>query len=329
MNPGLSVIVPTFNRASFIPGLIASLMSAGVQNLEIVIVDDGSLDDTESVVRAYGPPVMYARQDNAGPAVARNLGFSVSRGAYVTFLDSDDSWRPAAFRAFFAAVSSHAELPCVFGDASMGNPTDGFVSFVRTYGRDAFPAVPAKPIDTQLRLLDRWPFFRTMVRRNVIFLGSLIVRRDVFDTVGGFNPDLRGAADWELFLRLAAAYEMAWWTGEPVCEYLKHPGGMSTDSEHMEHEFSRALASVRNRCELPDGEREFVRHRLREQLFGMAYLAYDRGDLRTARQRLWGMQQQGFAGAREWMYFLLTCMPPSAVNVVRHAKHSLDQRSAP
>jgi glycosyltransferase involved in cell wall biosynthesis len=325
--PSLSVVVPTYNRADFIPDLVASLTSARIAGLEIVIVDDGSTDHTEAVVRAMGPLVRYVRQENAGPAAARNLGRSISQGGLITFLDSDDCWRPAAFRSFFDAVHARADFPCAFGDAAMGSRAAGFASFVQTYGQ-ALPAVPSVEVGDRLRQFEQWPFFKALARRNVVFLGSLIVRREVFDSVGGFNPQLRGAADWEFFMRLASRYPMTLWGGDPVCEYLKHTGGMSVDRDHMEEEFALALTSVLERCDLPENERQFVRQRLREQRFGIAYRAYDRGDLRVARTRLWQMRDRGFVQWRESSYLLLSYLPSGVVNTMRRVKHAL-QRSAP
>ena len=91
----LSVIIPTYNRVEMIPDTIDSILSSGLYDFEIVVVDDGSTDRTPKVVRAMGSPVRYLRQANAGPNSARNTGFAASFGRYVAFLDSDDQWFPA------------------------------------------------------------------------------------------------------------------------------------------------------------------------------------------------------------------------------------------
>ena len=91
----LSVIIPAYNRVEMIPDTIDSILSCGLDDLEIVVVDDGSTDRTPEVVGAMGSPVRYLRQANAGLASARNTGFAASCGRYVAFLDSDDQWFPA------------------------------------------------------------------------------------------------------------------------------------------------------------------------------------------------------------------------------------------
>ncbi len=93
----LSVIIPTYNRADLIRSTIDSIVNCGEEELEIVVVDDGSTDQTPDVVRPLGSPVRYLRQDNQGLAAARNNGFQASCGKYVAFLDSDDLWLPGRF----------------------------------------------------------------------------------------------------------------------------------------------------------------------------------------------------------------------------------------
>jgi glycosyltransferase involved in cell wall biosynthesis len=323
MTPTVSVIVPTFNRADRIGATIEALLASGVPELEIVIVDDGSKDDTGEVVSAFGEPVQYVRQPNAGPARARNNGFARSRGRYVLFIDDDDWWHPGAVARLAAHLDAHPELPCVFGDTSMGSPEDGYVSFVDTYGANAFRALPATQVAPDVAVFDRWPFFRVLSWHNVMFLGSLLLRRQTFEAVGGFDEALRGAADWEFFMRLAAAHDVAFDQGSPVAVYLKHAAGMSTDSTHMEADFGKALANVLVKCDLPADIRAHVGSQLRESRFGFAYRAYDSGDLAGARALLGEMVREGRYGVRELAYLGLSAMPAPAVRLIRTMKQRL------
>ncbi|MGQ0633652.1 MAG: glycosyltransferase family 2 protein [Planctomycetaceae bacterium] len=92
--PRVSVVIPTFNRATLVPDAIASVLSQGYPDLEIVVVDDGSTDNTEKVLAAFGPMVNYVRQENGGPARARNTGIAHATGELLAFLDSDDLYLP-------------------------------------------------------------------------------------------------------------------------------------------------------------------------------------------------------------------------------------------
>jgi glycosyltransferase involved in cell wall biosynthesis len=315
--PDVSVIIPTYNRAALVARCVASLHATGGPNLEVIVVDDGGSDDTERVVREAG--ARYVRQANAGPAAARNTGFEASRGRYIAFIDSDDEWLPGIGR-LVRQIASNPDVDVVFADTAMGNDTDGYVSFVAVYGGDRFPALPHQTRAEGVRVLDPRPFFIQLSTRNVMFLGSMLIRRELFVRVGGFDPALRGAADWDFFMRAAAAGAIAYSDGDPVSRYYKHDEGMSTDADHMEEDFIKALDSVRRRAPLDSVELAHVKARLRDHAFGWAWLAYEGGDLRTMRRRLVWARTLGAFGIREMAYATVTYLPPRLVSALRRAR---------
>ena len=93
MNPLVTIIIPTYNRQSFVVEAVASVLEQDYRPIEVIVVDDGSTDDTESALSAY-PTVTYVRQTNQGPSAARNRGIDCAQGGLITFLDSDDLWLP-------------------------------------------------------------------------------------------------------------------------------------------------------------------------------------------------------------------------------------------
>ena len=173
MTVDLSVIIPTFNRAAFLPGCIGSVRACGVP-AEVVLVDDGSTDDTPDRVKELGD-VIYIRQANAGPALGRNHGAARSRGRYLAFLDSDDTWRPGVVPRLLDALAKYPETDLAFADALVGNPTDGFAPLTPVAGEGTFDQISSQPLGPGLRLLEREAFFHRMIKRNLVFLGSAIV----------------------------------------------------------------------------------------------------------------------------------------------------------
>ena len=282
----LSVIIPAYNRADMIRGTIDSILSSGLDDFEILVVDDGSTDQTPDVVRSLGSPIRYLRQDNQGLAAARNNGFAASRGQYVAFLDSDDQWFPGAVPILVRHLDEHKDIPFIFGDASMGSPGTGFVSFVETFGGDAFRNLPSREIEPGVRRFDREPFFRQLVRRNVVFLGSLVMRREVMEQVGPFDPYPYGAEDWHFFLRLALRHEYCYCEGLSVAAYLQHSSNMTKDQDRMNAGFCKALERLLEDPELKRMNEPYVRSTISgDARFGYAYPAYDRGDYQTAGER--------------------------------------------
>jgi glycosyltransferase involved in cell wall biosynthesis len=315
--PDVSVVIPTYNRAVLVARCVASLRAMGGADVDIIVVDDGGTDDTERVVREAG--ATYVRQPNAGPAAARNTGFEASRGRYVAFIDSDDEWLPGIGR-LVRQIASNPDVDVIFADTAMGNDADGYVSFVQVYGGDRFLALPDQRRADGVRVLDRRSFFLQLSTRNVMFLGSMLIRREFFTRVGGFDPALRGAADWDFFMRATAAGAIAYSDGDPVSRYYKHDEGMSTDTDHMEEDFIKALESVRRRAPLDAVELAHVKARLRDHTFGWAWLAYERGDLRTMRRRLAWARTLGAFGIREMAYAAVTYLPPRLVSALRRAR---------
>jgi glycosyltransferase involved in cell wall biosynthesis len=308
----LSVIIPAYNRAEIIPNTIDSILDSGLDDLEIIVVDDGSTDRTPDVVQAMGSPVRYFRQANAGPAAARNSGFAASRGQYVAFLDSDDQWFPGAVLTLIRQLDELGDVPFIFGDALMGSPDRGFVSVLQTFGGDPFRSLPSREIEPGLRRFEREPVFRQLVRRNFIFLGSMVLRREVVDEVGGFDPSLFGSEDWEFCLRLALRYEFCFRDGLALAVYNQHSSGsLTNDQDRMYAGFCKALERLLGEPGLGGAERAHVLHHLKRTRFDYAYPAYDRGDFGAAGDRFFDCLRSGF-GWKPFFYWLV-CQCPSTV----------------
>ena len=159
----LSVIIPAYNRAALIRPTIDSVLSCGVEPLEVLVVDDGSTDGTGDVIREFGSSVRCFSQTNAGPAAARNTGFAASRGQYVAFLDSDDHWLPGVIQTLVAFLDEHRNIPFVYGDALMGSPDAGFESVSRKFGGEALRGLPSRELRPGVRQFERGPYFRQLL----------------------------------------------------------------------------------------------------------------------------------------------------------------------
>jgi glycosyltransferase involved in cell wall biosynthesis len=307
----LSVIIPVYNRAGMIRDTIASVVDCGLDDLEIVIVDDGSTDQTAEVVGALGSHVRYLRQSNAGPAAARNTGFAASRGQYVAFLDSDDHWLPGAVPKLVRLLDLHQDISLIFGDALMGSPGDVFVSLVQRFCGDAIGTLPARELAPGVRRFERGPFFRQLLRRNFVFLGSLVVRREAVEQAGQFDETLFGTEDWEFVLRLAMHYEYTYCVGLSVAAYHQHASNLTRDQDRMNFGFCKALERLLEKPGLGPDERGHVLSHLKRCRWGYAYPAYDRGDFHAASQRFYDCLRTGFA----WkpFFYWLACQLPAPV----------------
>jgi glycosyltransferase involved in cell wall biosynthesis len=189
--PLVSVIIPTYNNAHFLCASLDGILNQTFRDFEIIVVDDGSTDDTETIVQPYLDSIRFFRKVNGGPATARNLGIKNSTGEFIAFLDADDLWLKTKLELQVNHLQDNPRVGLVFTDAVRFDAEGNFrPSFRETYGY-----VPSEKI------------FEQLLFNHFIALPSVMVRRRCLDDVGWFDESLTGAEDYNLYLRLARKYE--------------------------------------------------------------------------------------------------------------------------
>jgi glycosyltransferase involved in cell wall biosynthesis len=193
--PLVSVVVPAYNAQTYIQDCLRSILEQDYPRLQVIVVDDGSTDETAARVQAlHDARVLCRRQPNSGSAVARNLGVELADGDYVAFCDSDDLWAPHRLRQQVAYLQTHADCDAVCG-RFMAVP-DGFTRADAAAQRYQAETVvdPSKSGHTYLRLLET----------SIYHLDCLLVRSHVVKRLR-FNPDYRRGQDFDFFLQLVNA----------------------------------------------------------------------------------------------------------------------------
>lgn len=201
--PLVSVVVPTFDRARLVAEAIESALAQTMDDLEVIVVDDGSTDDTDRVVATYGPPVRLLRQRNRGAAVARNRGVAAATGRYVAFLDSDDLWRPDKLEVEMAILAARPEVEAVISDSDLWHH-GRFVTASRFEDIGVpLPAAPEVPLVSECSL--RW------VERSLCSTSCMTIARAAIERLGRplFDPALHSHEDWDLEVRLYHTAEVA------------------------------------------------------------------------------------------------------------------------
>lgn len=189
----VSVVIPLYNQASFVAQALDSVAAQNVQPKEVIVVDDGSQDDSAAVAQAHSIGATVIRQANAGVSAARNAGIAAATGEWVAFLDADDAWAPQKLERQLAAASR------------VNRPA---LSFTR-YERRRTDGLPVAEPQHPAADLHATP--RNLIRGNFIGCSTVVAHRDVFTRVGGF-PDsarLRSAGqDYALWLRVASLFPL-------------------------------------------------------------------------------------------------------------------------
>ncbi len=227
MNETISVVIPTYNSQKFIIKATDSVLAQELLPDEILIVDDGSSDGTQTIIEKLiagqqdkKPRIKYIRQANQGPAVARNTGINNASGDYIAFLDADDRWMPQRLKLQMEIFQDQpgAGLVCSGRfriDESTGRRTLDCVG--RTLSKDSYR--------------DLW------TKGNYVTTSSVLARKKCFDAVGGFDEDPRvlGSEDAEMWLRVAEKFALIY-INEPLVEYLVRQNGMNRSNIQRAYE---------------------------------------------------------------------------------------------
>jgi glycosyltransferase involved in cell wall biosynthesis len=215
----ISVIIPTYNRAGEVCRAIDSALAQTLPPFEVIVVDDGSTDETPSALARYGDRIRVLRQTNQGVSAARNAGIAVARGELLAFLDSDDAWLPRKLELQSARIDADPALGLVHCGAEFED------SGIRLDGMEGSVA-------TEILRLDRSVI--------VSHASSVMVPRRIAEEVGGFDARMRVSEDWDFCYRVAKHYRIAF-VAEPLVIQARHATGLQNNIVRMEQGMLLAL----------------------------------------------------------------------------------------
>ena len=217
----VSVVIPAYNRARRLPAAIDSVLRQGVADVEVIVVDDGSQDDTRAVVARYGDRVRYIHQSNAGVGSARNTGLRHATGEFIAFLDSDDRWLDFKLSLQLALFAARPDVGLIFSDFVIER-ADGRLQIrgaERWAGRPLdFPEMTRICLPTPAGAeagtpeVECWvgPMYGQLLSELPILTSSVIVRRQALDDSTWFAERIALFEDWEFFARVARRWHLGY-----------------------------------------------------------------------------------------------------------------------
>jgi glycosyltransferase involved in cell wall biosynthesis len=192
--PTVSVIIPTFNRSNLVVNALRSVLCQTYRDYEIIVVDDGSTDDTAEVLKPYIDRIQYVYQPNLGASAAQNKGVQVARGKWISILASDDLWLPTKLESQLKVVTTLGEdFGACFTNCDFFGNTHARPSAFEQAG--LFEDLPSGPLEKPLKLI--------LARHPAIYVQSLLVLRSLIESPNGFDERLVVAEDTDLLFRLA------------------------------------------------------------------------------------------------------------------------------
>lgn len=222
--PLVSVVIPTYNQARFLAAAIQSVLAQTYRNYEIIVVDDGSTDDTTFIVTHYGTSVQYVHQDNQGLAGARNTGICLAKGQFVALLDSDDLWLPPFLEVMMSCIAQNPNATVYYSGWR----------YINSEGQ----VLPQSPHSLVIPQLD---MYETLLRANFIIPSTVVMNRSRIVEMGLFDRSFRRLQDWEFWLRLLRSGHDFVGTDACLVHYRLHDSALSVDLSGG-HRAARAIA---------------------------------------------------------------------------------------
>jgi glycosyltransferase involved in cell wall biosynthesis len=220
--PKVSVVIPTYNRAHLISETVQNVLAQNFRDYEVIVVDDGSTDNTKDVLRPFGNKIKYIYKKNAGLAAARNTGIEHSTGEYIAFIDDDDLWYPNKLDVQVGILDKNLQLGFVCSQADVINAQSGEVMYTLKKG---------------------WfnkENFESLYNENFIPVLTVMMRRSCYEKLGGFDENQITGEDYDYWLRLSKIYPFHF-IDMPLAKWRMTPKSMSKNIEKMFEGNWRAL----------------------------------------------------------------------------------------
>jgi glycosyltransferase involved in cell wall biosynthesis len=308
--PRVSVIIPSYNCDRYLKRAIDSASAQTYKDYEILVVDDGSTDDTKDVAMQYGRKVTYLYQQNRGVSAARNHAISKASGELLAYLDADDMWYPEKLERQVAFLDAHQECGMVHSEMSVINEQDE-VLHVRFY-EETKRSVPQGYCVQQL-----------LMRCHIQTL-TVVERRSSFDRVGGFDDRLPIVQDYLHWTMIAAEGQAVGYLAEPLGKYRWRTGSLIGNYPRLLEDYVRIYDILLHEKPIASRHGDECADILRARLYlvqrELAYLDRIDGRRESARRRLANMIKESPRQFELYVDLLKAYLPASLFSTVTHVE---------
>jgi glycosyltransferase involved in cell wall biosynthesis len=327
----ITVVIPTYNSASYILDALDSVFSQTFTDYDVIIVDDGSTDNTRDLLGPYMSRISYHYQPNQGLAVARNVGLSLARGDYLTYLDADDIWEANNLSVKAAILEAFPDLGGVFSEFSIFDARgqqhargtrQTFPFFERTgwtFG-DVFESCREWPIEGGSVAVYTGNIFEKLFHGNFILPTTMVFHRERALAVGPFRAHMRTQQDYEYWLRFSRQHPFAF-VDAALARYRRHAGQL-TNFKNIER-ILLAVEEIVNQYEdemSRAGRRRVFNLRKAQLLVDLAKMHIRKGEARKARARLREVISRDPFRAATYLLYVASLVPAGVLATLRGAR---------
>lgn len=272
--PKVSVVIATYNRANYIRETVESVFRQSFRAYELIVVDDGSTDDTGKILEPYHSRLRYIYQANSGPSPARNVGVQHARAPWIAFQDSDDLTEPNHLETLYAYAKEHPKCGMVFANGA-------YLSGAESKRGTIIPVAKSRRLASNgVRLVD-------LFEKSIVRLQASLISKEAYDAVGGHDESLRICMDLDLSFRLLMNYPVAY-LDRVVFLYRFHEGNIGKNEELRLTENIRVIQKLLE--QFPAAQRELgvrrIAKRMSYRYYRLAKKRWHKGQRDEARQAI-------------------------------------------
>jgi glycosyltransferase involved in cell wall biosynthesis len=335
----LSVIIPAYNASKTLATTLRSIVDQTVQPAEIIVIDDGSTDNTKDVVGGFRQ-VKYIQQNNSGVSAARNNGVALSNSTWIAFCDADDIWHPAKIDICRQAIWESDPIPFVFHDFYIFDALKVITESGTSTNETLFPIflenrISIRDILRQRRTLDlcRKEYkakksvdiltgnaFEGLILGNFILPSTVLMKREVFLEIGGFNPAFRIAEETEFFLRASKTIDFSY-IDLPLAGYRHASGGLTSNKARL---LEHGLKAFELHCLNDQPARKNYSNNVNigaaKRYSRMSYFYISECQRSDAKRYAINSLRYSIYERRAWLSLMLSMLPVSVLNQLRRAK---------
>ena len=297
----ISVIIPAYNSAAYINECIESVLSQTYKAHQIIVVDDGSTDDTSNIIAKYKNKIEYVYQPNSGPSCARNTGIELSTCDLIAFMDSDDAWMPDKLEKQVNYIRNNPDFKLVVTDMFEGPYFD----------------CERKSAFSNFEGIVEGFIFERLLKSSYIFTPTVLVEKRVLLEFKGFDITMNMMEDLDLFLKIAHKYEIGV-LNELLVFRRRHGQNISKSLGALDRRAWFWQKVLRDYPELTDEHIKLVVSHINRSVWGSGYDYFDKYMMEEARSRFIESFAANYNRVQSLKYILMTFFPDSVIRFMRN-----------
>ncbi|MCD6162696.1 MAG: glycosyltransferase family 2 protein [candidate division Zixibacteria bacterium] len=305
--PKVSVIIPVYNSTGFIDEALQSVFAQTFKDYEIIIINDGSTDNTKQVIEKYSDKIRYFYQENRGPAAARNNGIKKAKGEYIAFIDSDDIWHPEKLKMQVSILDSNQNIGMVFTENSLFDENGVYES----------------SLGKRKRLM-HGNLAENIFLYSYVATPTVMIRREVFDNIGLFEESIKMAEDDNMWIRIASNYRVEL-IYQSLVSVRDHPNRMTRQNNDLFNCIQISIDMLHSNY--GDNVRKnidkVVPKKMGQIYFNTGYKYFENQNTKEARKAFSKSIKYCKWNWKYYLYYITSLMPSSIIILIRRLKRKL------